>query len=246
MKDFLNNLLRSFRMPKLINSKDRLEEAAVEFGLLPFFLNHIRGLSVQEICAPGMLFGGNYSEGCWEWKGPVIRRRTTAYGKFFNRKAGFVSLNLLPDFLNYRRMAYPVKEGSMEEMLLEIIRENDSLSSTELKRYIFGGGKRTDWRELPDNDVPLFTGKKKSLEGPLQRLQMGGWIVISDFEYKITKRGERYGWGVARYSTPEALFSDTLELGLKISPEESFNKLVSEMNRKFPFASRKSIEKLLK
>ena len=114
----------------IIKSRETLEQAAESFGILPFFPNNIRGLSVYEMCAPGMLFGGNYDEGCWEWKGPVIRRRTSAYGKFFRRKAGFVSLDLLPDFLNYRRKIYTLNPGSMDEMLLEIIRENDSITST--------------------------------------------------------------------------------------------------------------------
>ena len=40
-------------------------------------------------------------EGPWEWKGPVIRNMNCAYGKLFNGKAGYVSLEWLPDFANY-------------------------------------------------------------------------------------------------------------------------------------------------
>lgn len=231
----------------IINSKDALEEAALKFGILPFFPNNIKGLSVEEMCAPGMLFGGNYDEGCWEWKGPVIRRRTTAYGKFFKRKAGFVSLELLPDFLNYRRSAYPVKEGGVDEMLLEIIKENDSLSSTELKSLIFGKKKRTAWDELPESyHNPFQNVKSKSLESPLQRLQMSGRIIISDFEYKITKRGERYGWGVARYTTPEILFYDKIDFNVDRSPNESLEWISNKIKEVLPLVSRKNIEFLIR
>lgn len=246
MKEFLRSMGFPLKPSFVIDSRETLEKAAESFGLLPFFPNNIRGLSVEEMCAPGMLFGGNYEEGCWEWKGPVIRSRTSAYGKFFRRKAGFVSLDLLPDFLNYRRNSYPVKPASTEEMLLDIIRENDSLSSTELKKLIFGKRERSRWDELPENDVPVFNGKRKSLESPLQRLQMGGWIIISDFEYKLTKRGERYGWGVARYSTPEIIFGDRIENYESRSPEDSLNLIIENMRKKFPFFSRKSLETLLK
>lgn len=230
-----------------IDSKEKLAEAVEKNQLLPFFPNNIRGLSVQEMCAPGMLFGGNYDEGCWEWKGPVIRRRTAAYGKFFRRKAGFVGKELLPDFLNFRRAMYPVKSGSMDEMLLDIIRENDSLTSTELKQLIFGGPKKRNWDDLPDNDsMPEVRMKRKSLESPLQRLQMGGWIVISDFEYKTTKRGERYGWGVARYSTPEIVFGEDIKEFEGRSPEESLDFIIKRMKKERTFTLRSSWEKLLK
>ncbi|MCH5225683.1 MAG: hypothetical protein J1D77_06760 [Muribaculaceae bacterium] len=243
MKDFLETI-GIYKRPKFrIDSKGSLQEAAEKFGILPFFPNHVRGLSVEEMCAPGLLFGGNYDEGCWEWKGPVIRQHTTAYGKFFNRKAGYISLDLLPDFLNYRRAAYSVKEGSMDEMLLEIIRENDSLTSTELKRLIFGNRKR-NWDDLPDEEIVVAVKtKSKSLESPLQRLQMGGRIIISDFEYKRTKTGDRYGWGVARYSTPELIFGPDIA-ETKHSADESLEFLIRQMKRIWP-ASAKDYEKLL-
>lgn len=233
----------------IIDSLQSLEEATLHFGLLPFFNNPIKGFSVEEMCAPGLLFGGNNDEGCWEWKGPVIRRRSTAYGKFFRKKAGFVSLELLPDFLNYRRKAYPVVPDSSEEMLLDIIRVNDGMTSTELKAAIFGPmSKRREWNELPDNNPEPFIqtrAKRKSLEGPLQKLQMGGWLIISDFEYKYTKRGERYGWGVARYSTPELTFNNNFNEN-KFSPEESLERLVKALKQRWPGACRKQALELLK
>ena len=242
---FLKNIMKPYTF--VINSKESLQKAAESFGFLPFFPNNVRGLSVEEMCAPGMLFGGNYDEGCWEWKGPVIRKKTSAYGKFFRRKAGFVSLDLLPDFLNYRRKTYPVKKGSTEEMLLEIIRDNDSLSSTELKRLIFGKEGRTLWNEYSEfSNNHTVDVKRKSLESPLQRLQMGVHLVISDFEYKRTRQGERYGWGVARYSTPEINFGDQIKFEIDKTPEESFTYIVTEMKKRFPFLSKSSLEKLLK
>ena len=230
---------------RFINSKIKLGEAVGKFGILPFFPNNIHGLSVEEMCVPGMLFGGNYDEGCWEWKGPVIRQRTSAYGKFFRRKAGFVSASLLADFLNFRRARYSIKRGTTEEMLYDIIRENDSLSSTELKSFIFGQKSRRNFDELPElYENYINIGKRKSLESPLQRLQMGGWIIISDFEYKKTKKGERYGWGVARYSTPEIIFESEI-LETYNTPEESLDILIKKMKKIFPFSTRSGWEKLL-
>lgn len=247
MKDILRSI-GLFSRPKIkIDSRETLAQAVEVFKILPFFPNNIKGLSIEEMCAPGMLFGGNYDEGCWEWKGPVIRKHIAAYGKFFRRKAGFVSKDLLPYFLNYRRSVYPVRSGTTEEMLLEIIRENDSLTSTELKQLIFGGKKRRKWDELPEEDLlPFSPVKRKSLESPLQRLQMGGWILISDFEYKKTKTGERYGWGVARYSTPELFFGDELAINKELSTEESLDFIIQQVKKIWPTVTRKSIAILLK
>ena len=245
----------------IIESREELEEAARTMGVLPFFSNPVKGLSVSEMCAPGMLFGGNYDEGCWEWKGPVVRRKTSAYGKFFKRKAGFVSLDLLPDFLNYRRKTYPIKPFSTEEMLLDIIRENGDISSTELKNYIFGGRKSArNAMDLPEGksfpfsknsfsmkneDDEEIKPKRKGLESPLQRLQMGGWILISDFQYKVTKKGERYGWGVARYSTPEYHLPDIdMEVEGRTA-EESLERIIREIKKRFPWMSEKALRSIL-
>lgn len=237
--------------PILIDSRKTLEEAAAGSGILPFFRNNVRGMSVEELCAPGLLFGGNYDEGCWEWKGPVIRTKTSAYGKFFRRKAGFVSLDLLHDFIRYRRAAYPVKPFSTEEFLLDIIRENGDITSTELKQYVFGmAPSKRNWDDLPEkaglSQEPYLEKKRKSLEGPLQRLQMGGWILISDFEYKTTRKGERYGWGVARYSTPEYHFNCRFDLGKGTDPQKALDKIIRNVKKHWPQADKKSLRQLLK
>lgn len=228
----------------MIDSKDSLERTALHYGLLPFFSNNIPGFSVEEMAAPGMLFGiGSDDYGCWEWKGPVIQEQTTAYGKFFRKKAGFVSLELLPDFLNYRRNAYPIEQGSKEEMLLEIIRSHEGLTSTELKRLVFGTPSR---RKVsgPDGDGQTRP-KRHSLEGALQKLQMGGWLLIADFEYKYTARGDRYGWGVALYSTPDIWF-EGVNLSSDRTPDESFCHLADHLARLMPDVPRQSTEKLLR
>ncbi|MCH5232341.1 MAG: hypothetical protein J1E78_01795 [Muribaculaceae bacterium] len=231
----------------VIESLNTLEGAAVECGILPFFPNCVRGLSVQEMCSPGLLFGGNIDEGCWEWKGPVIRKKRSAYGKFFQKKAGFVSLELMPDFLNYRRSRYPIAAESTEALLLDIIRENDGMTSTDLKSYIFGDHlKKRNWYDVPDHEIyQPHKAKRKSLESPLQRLQMGGWLVISDFVYKRSKSGERYGWGVAKYSTPELNFGEDLNLCMDKSPRDSLNNMIERVKGLWPTASKQSLLTLL-
>lgn len=235
-----------------------MEQAVSRYGLLPFFRNNIPGFSIEEMTPPPLLFGGNEYEGCWEWKGPVIRRRTTAYGKFFKRKAGFVSLELLPYFLNIRRNALKISPGSQEEMLLDIISVNDSITSTELRETVLGLGKRRRTAvDLPDFGGDNFISREENLgapakrpsrhalEGPLQRLQMGGRICINDFVYKMTGKGERYGWGVAVYSTPESIFPAE-NIITDLTPEESYEVIIGRVGKAFPGATPEELKKLLK
>lgn len=222
-----------------------MENNALRFGMLPFFRNPIRGFSVEEMAAPGKLFGGNSGhEGCWEWKGPVIRNMTTAYGKFFKRKAGFVSRELLPDFLNYRRAAYPLDSESLEARILYLIRENGGATSAELRKLIFGnGGRRTSGDELVELQA-AEKPRRQILESPLQRLQMAGRVLITDFIYKVSARGEVYGWGEAVYSTPELWFEQPFD-SIGDNPEESFERLVSHVSSHLPWGNRKLVANLI-
>lgn len=226
----------------MISTRQQLEQTALTYGILPFFANGISGFSVEEMAAPGMLFGENNDyDGCWEWKGPVIRQQTLAYGKFFRRKAGFVSLELLPDFINYRRAAYPLAPDSTEALIAELVDIMGSATSSQLRKTIF---------ENPD-DLPatLKAGPKvrrSVLEGPLQRLQMSGRLLITDFVYKTSARGELYGWGVALYSTPELWFERSFGPPRGRTPQESFNYIVDHVSRRLSGVKRGLIEILLK
>lgn len=87
----------------IYNAEDLLNKIE-EYGFLPFFKNGIPGYSVEEMCPPELWFTDK--EGPWEWKGPVAKSGRCIYGKFFNGKAGFVSKEWIPDFVNYRRDGY--------------------------------------------------------------------------------------------------------------------------------------------
>lgn len=78
----------------------------------------------------------------------------------------------------------------------------------------------------------------------MQRLQMGGHMLIADFEYKYTAQGKRYGWGVALYSTPEIWFERDFSLK-ECTPGESFRRLILYMKEKLPGADARQLQYLL-
>lgn len=67
-------------------------------------------------------------------------------------------------------------------------------------------------------------------------------IVVADFEYQYDKQGTRYGWGMARYSTPEALFGNEIVLTNR-TPEESKVNILCHLHRVLPLETE---ERLLK
>ena len=89
----------------LLRSSDDLIAAVEQYGFLPFFRNEIHGFSIEELC-PSELWFADDVDGPWEWKGPAARSGKCLYGKLFNKKAGFVSREWIPDFANFRRDGY--------------------------------------------------------------------------------------------------------------------------------------------
>ena len=138
-----------------ICSRSDLIDAIHEYGFLPFFSNSIDGFSVEEHIDPDCWYHGESGEWqAWEWKGPVIRETGCAYGKFFEKKACYISPEWFPDFANYRRDGYdfdaryddglaPYKD----KLLYDLVEGNSPVISKQLKQlgnYKKGGNKGFD------------------------------------------------------------------------------------------------------
>ncbi len=218
-----------------IDSPAALEAAALELGFLPFFKNSIPGFSIAERTPPELWFAKD-REGPWEWKGPVLRRGKCAYGKFFHGKAVYVSLDWLPDFVNYRRDGYDFDarcdDGLVswhEKRIYETLSAAGSMRSRDLKERC---GYGRDGMHGFDQTVA--------------RLQMLTYLCISDFEYELDRHGAPYGWGIARFATPESLYgSGLVRSAYRRSPEESLRRITEHLARQLP-ADEKRIRRLLK
>ena len=75
---------------------------------MSFFENSIEGFSVEEHISPECWYNnlGDSMWPAWEWKGAIIREIGCAYGKFFEKKACYISPKWFHDFANYRRDGY--------------------------------------------------------------------------------------------------------------------------------------------
>lgn len=219
-------------MTEEIRSLDELAELINNWGFVPFFKNSIPGFSLEELTPPELWFSDE-REGPWEWKGPAIRKSGCAYGKFFSGKAVFVSPEFFPHFANLRREGLDFwdiyDEGRIshaQREIFELLEEEPSLLSKELKRR---GGFSKDG--------------KKGFDSLLTKLQMGCFVVISDFEYQKDKYGLPYGFGLARYATAENVFGE--DFLPDCSPEESKAIIVEKLLELFPQATQRDILKLI-
>lgn len=217
-----------------LQSPEDLAELVEEWGFVPFFKNAIEGFSVEEHTPPRLWFSDE--AGPWEWKGPVIRLARCAYGKFYKGKAMYVSRKFFPDFANYRRNGYDydsrMDEGiarRRDNAIMEELWKVPSLISKELKEFVCFSPER-----------------KKEFEGSITYLQMHCYVNIADFEYARDKTGKEYGWGLARYTTPEAFFGDDFSGRVyKNTPEKSRDLLFKHLKELLPHASAGQIEGIL-
>lgn len=229
-----------------IDSPSTLQRLIQEWGFLPFFCNPVDGFSIEEHAPAELWFTDEQMAGPWEWKGPLITQWDCTYGKFFCGKAGFVSLQWLPDFVNWRRAIHPLSAYNDDaKHILKVLRQNESLLSRELKK---ASGFSLSRKKKPD---PFGLENKEEKNGTmadklLVELQMGTYVVIADFEYNYTRSGERYGWGIARYCTPDALFGEDVLLACNgRTPEESRLRILEHLSILFPDTESSKLQRLI-
>lgn len=235
----------------VIEQQAQLERIIKEWGFVPFFKNNIAGFSIEEMTPPHLLFGDDFMEGPWQWKGPIIGNWESAYGKFFRGKAGYVSLEWLPDFINWRRSLNPLKKQSKDARhILEVLVEQESMLSKQLKvasGFTLSRKRRTFNPETPE--TPTENPRNgMAFDTLIAQLQMGTHVCIADFEYQVSKKGETYGWGVARYCTPEAMYPDlfpTKEVVAGRTPKQSRRRIVDHLCQLMPDVTREQVEKLI-
>ena len=219
---------------KRIGSCSELIDCIQQIGFLPLLESGIYGFSaeamVEDDCRYVVFPDGGWDWPLWKWKGQVVAEGNTVYGKFFAGKAGFVSREWWPDLCNYRRAVHPApEEGTIEDAILETLREHGSMITREL-RAACG-----------------FTGPKmrSRFDSYVTRLQMACRIVTEDFVYPVDRHNREYGWGWALLTTPEQLYGRDF-CQCERSPEDSFERMVGHMRKMLPDADERQLKKLLK
>lgn len=160
--------------PFCIHTADELINYVEEVGFLPLFKNEIPGFSAEERTVPDYWWSDDVNKDPWKWREVLARSRKVTYGKFFNKKAGFISLKWLPYFVNSRRDGYDFdalwddeKASLRQKKIMDLFTNGEVLYSSEVKQKA-GFGK----------------GGEKNFDGVITELQMKMYLCVSDFEKK--------------------------------------------------------------
>lgn len=232
--------------PYRIRTWKELVKWIKEVGFLPLFANEVKGFSAEEHVSPNFWWTGDREQDPWEWREIIAASHEVAYGKFFGKKAGFISLEWLPYFANSRRSGYDFdarwedgrasrREKKIMDFFIGEDEDGDSLFreiqilSTDLKKQA-GFGK----------------GGEKNYQGIITQLQMETYLVISDFMRRENKRGEEYGMAVSILLPPESIWGyDTVTASYSESPKKSWERQINRVKELYPDADDQSIIHLL-
>ncbi len=214
------------RLSKRIDTLFELESLIDETGFLPLFKNPIAGFSVEDMTEPSRWFDGQEHDP-WQWSRLIAGKHSIAYGKFFQKRAGFISLKWLPYFVNARRDGYDF------DALYD-----DGKAPFEHKRIMDLFSAQPD-AVIPSNMMKIRAGFSQkgggSFDAAVMTLQMQTYLCICGFERKRNKRGEAYGWPVAEFAMPESVFTEELvKSRYDQNPEDSSCAIAQHAQRILP------------
>lgn len=219
--------------PDCITSCAKLEEYINKVGFLPLFANGIKGFSSEEHTAPNSWWCDIPEKDPWIWREEIARGGRIAYGKFFNGKAGYISLEWLPYFANWRRDGYDFdslyddgKAQLRSKKIMDLFTAQDGLFTYEIKK-LAGFGK----------------GGEKNFAGVLTKLQEQTYLVAVDFRRRFNKRGEQYGMTAAKLAMPESVWGyDLVTSAYKEEPEQSRQRIISHLRKLYGDIDDKTID----
>jgi hypothetical protein len=222
--------------PECIHTMEGAMAYIDEVGFLPLFKNEIPGFSLEERTVPEFWWSDDPEVDPWIWREMIARTGKIAYGKFFDKKAGFISREWFPYFANFRRAGYDFDARWDDELaparqkkIMDLFTDDTELYSFEVKKNA-GYGKDGE----------------KNFEGMITALQMQTYLCMKDFRRRRNRKGEEYGWNIAVYAKPEYLWGyDYITSRYREEPEESRNRIVEHMKEIYPIATEKQIRKVL-
>lgn len=221
--------------PDCIHTANELSSYIEKVGFLPLFKNDIPGFSVEEHTESAYWWSGDELHDPWEWRKIIASEGNIAYGKFFDKKAAFISREWLPRFINYRRDGYDFdalwddEKASLRQKKIMDNFDNDSEIFSNKLKELSGFGKDGE----------------KNFDGVLTALQMEMYLCVRDFKQRLNKRGEPYGWPVAVYSKPEHIWGyDYVASEYVESPEKSKERIDEHMKKLYPGITEKQLSKI--
>ena len=214
-----------------------LSELVMDIGFLPFFENEIQGFSIDE-ATPIEVWEENLGLGPWLWRDDIAKEKKCIYGKFFNKKTGYVSAEWFSHFANYRRDGYDFDarydDGLIrheDKAVYDLIERHGPISAKELKSKLGINPKKTS-----------------NFDGRMTRLQMMTYIVPVDFVFSRDANDEKkYSYGTTIFDLPERWLGEYIcRKEYKTSPVESLKRCVAQLMTMLPDLDEARAMRLLK
>lgn len=222
--------------PECLHTIEEAIDYINHIGFLPLFKNDIPGFSLEERTVSDYWWSGDARDP-WERREIIARKGEIAYGKFFDKKAGFISKKWFPYFANLRRDGYdfdarwddgfaPIRQ----KKIMDLFEDDTTLYSFEIKKNACFG-----------------KDGEKNFEGTITELQRQLYLCAIDFRKRKNKKGAEYGWPVAVYAKPEYLYGyDYVSTAYSEKPEASYERIRKYLSEVYPIATDKQVKKVIR
>lgn len=219
-----------------VHTAEELCSFIEQAGFLPLFRNKIKGFSVEEHTAPEYWWTKNMEKDPWLWRVKLVQSDRLVYGKFFDKKTGFISKEWFPCFANYRRDGYDFdslyEDGyakNRSKKIMDLFEQKEIISTIEMK-----------------NEAGFGKEGEKNFNGILTELQMNMYLTVQEFHWKINKKNVEYGMYVGYYAKPEKLWGyDYVTSCYQEKAEVSKARIEAFIRKTYPEADTEVIRKFL-
>lgn len=218
----------------MLNTYEDFSSFLHNIGFMPLSANradfpNLSGLTAEEA------WHTNDPGDPWQWRRRIADEKMAAYGKFFEKKPTFITIEWLPDFIAVRRRGHSVAS----------LYQDGLLSTTAKDIYaLFDEHKQVAAHDLRPL-LGLGKDSKTSIDNACLELQMGLFVTVSDMVRKIGTDGEPYGWPSVCLMRMEDWAPEACAAAAKIGPAEASNRIMRRAKEVMPEAEERTIKKLL-
>lgn len=222
-------------MSKKITTYSEFVSIVEDIGFMTLSNNCIEFMNLSNLTEESQWHTGLSSDP-WPWRVNIERDHKAAYGKIFDRKPGFISLEWLPSFISARRKGRSFAEiyaegllSSEAKQIYELFKHHETLAVHEIKSM---GG---------------FTKESNAkYEAAMSELQMWMFITVNGTKQKVSAKGEPYGWPSTAYSTIETWAGPELMAeAYRMNPEDAMEEIMTRVEDAAPMASHKGIRRFI-
>lgn len=172
----------------------------------------------------------------WQWRIRAIQEDDTiSYGKVFFNKSGWITSEWLPSLICLRRKGQTINALYQDGLI------------TQMEKNVYDYVSDHTQASLVDLQVEFGRSNKSKIVKALTNLQMKILLTTWGETYKISKKGEPYGWPVTVFCTVDEKFGEEVtDMAFDMNVDDAYQKLSEHIKALNPLAEEKRIKAFLK